>query len=38
MNILPNVQTRKMKIEVAERLTAVVVNLGYYRRGLAPNR
>jgi len=38
MKILPNVQNSKMKIEVAERLTAVVVILRYYRRGLAPNR
>jgi len=28
----------EMKITVAMVLTAVVVNLRYYRRGLAPNR
>ena len=38
MNLLPNVQNGKMKIEVAKELTAVVVILRYYRRGLAPNR
>ena len=38
MDLQPNVQCSKMKIAVAREITAVVVNLRYYRRGLAPNR